>query len=133
MPPGPGDLRHDLPRRDGEERPTPRADHHTHHEGDRQRTTNPSRRSTSWPGDSSRRSVEEVRTTALAVFARGRELAHRAGLVLVDTKYEFGIDDEDRLTIIDEVHTPDSSASGARPRSTTGSRRVPSRRTSTRR
>lgn len=51
----------------------------------------------------------EVRTVALAVFERGRALAADAGLVLVDTKYEFGIDDDDRLTIIDEVHTPDSS------------------------
>jgi phosphoribosylaminoimidazole-succinocarboxamide synthase len=52
---------------------------------------------------------EEVRTTALAVFERGRALAATAGLVLVDTKYEFGLDDHDQLTIIDEVHTPDSS------------------------
>lgn len=52
---------------------------------------------------------EEVRTVALAVFARGQEIAASAGLVLVDTKYEFGLDDDDRLTIIDEVHTPDSS------------------------
>jgi phosphoribosylaminoimidazole-succinocarboxamide synthase len=52
---------------------------------------------------------DEVRTAALAIFDRGRELAAQAGLVLVDTKYEFGIDAEDRLTIIDEVHTPDSS------------------------
>jgi phosphoribosylaminoimidazole-succinocarboxamide synthase len=52
---------------------------------------------------------EEVRTTALAVFERGRTLAADVGLVLVDTKYEFGLDDHDQLTIIDEVHTPDSS------------------------
>lgn len=52
---------------------------------------------------------DEVREVALAVFDRGRDLAAAAGLVLVDTKYEFGIDDQDCLTIIDEVHTPDSS------------------------
>jgi phosphoribosylaminoimidazole-succinocarboxamide synthase len=52
---------------------------------------------------------DEVRTVALAVFERGRAVAADAGLVLVDTKYEFGVDDDDRLTIIDEVHTPDSS------------------------
>jgi len=52
---------------------------------------------------------EQVRTVALAVFDRGREVAAQAGLVLVDTKYEFGIDDSGVLTIIDEVHTPDSS------------------------
>jgi phosphoribosylaminoimidazole-succinocarboxamide synthase len=50
----------------------------------------------------------EVQTAALALFARGQELALRAGLILVDTKYEFGLIDE-RLTLIDEVHTPDSS------------------------
>jgi phosphoribosylaminoimidazole-succinocarboxamide synthase len=52
---------------------------------------------------------EEVRTVALAIFERGSEIADAAGLVLVDTKYEFGLDADDRLTIIDEVHTPDSS------------------------
>ncbi len=51
----------------------------------------------------------DVRTAALAVFERGREIAARRGLVLVDTKYEFGLDSDAGLTIIDEVHTPDSS------------------------
>ncbi len=50
----------------------------------------------------------EVREVALRLFARGQELAARGGLVLVDTKYEFGLI-EDRLVVIDEVHTPDSS------------------------
>ena len=52
---------------------------------------------------------EQVRTVALAVFERGRRVAADAGLVLVDTKYEFGLDADGVLTIIDEVHTPDSS------------------------
>ena len=52
---------------------------------------------------------DEVRSVALAVFERGQRAASEAGLVLVDTKYEFGIDLEGRVTIIDEVHTPDSS------------------------
>lgn len=52
---------------------------------------------------------DEVRTVALAVFERGRQIAAAAGLVLVDTKYEFGLDADGALTIIDEVHTPDSS------------------------
>lgn len=52
---------------------------------------------------------DEVRTFALEMFERGTTLAAAAGLVLVDTKYEFGLDDHDRLTVIDEVHTPDSS------------------------
>jgi len=50
-----------------------------------------------------------IRTAALAIFDRGREIAAERGLILVDTKYEFGIDSEGTLTIIDEVHTPDSS------------------------
>ena len=52
---------------------------------------------------------DEVRTVALALFERGRNIAAAAGLVLVDTKYEFGIAPGGRLTLIDEVHTPDSS------------------------
>jgi len=52
---------------------------------------------------------EEVRSVALAVFERGRQAAEQAGLALVDTKYEFGLDPDGRVVIIDEVHTPDSS------------------------
>ncbi len=51
---------------------------------------------------------EEVEAAALAIFARGQEIAHKAGLILVDTKYEFGLIDG-KLAIIDEIHTPDSS------------------------
>ncbi len=46
---------------------------------------------------------------ALAVFKRGQALAAQAGLILVDTKYEFGRAADGRLLLIDEVHTPDSS------------------------
>ena len=46
---------------------------------------------------------------SLALFARGREIAARNGLILVDTKYEFGVDGDGRITLADEVHTPDSS------------------------
>lgn len=52
---------------------------------------------------------EEVCDAAIRVFRRGQEIAQAAGLILVDTKYEFGLDDEGRVTLIDEVHTPDSS------------------------
>jgi phosphoribosylaminoimidazole-succinocarboxamide synthase len=52
---------------------------------------------------------ERVKETALALFARGQELAARNGLILVDTKYEFGVDANGALTLIDEIHTPDSS------------------------
>jgi len=50
----------------------------------------------------------EMQRVALALFARGTEICARGGLILVDTKYEFG-DDDGRLTLIDEIHTPDSS------------------------
>jgi phosphoribosylaminoimidazole-succinocarboxamide synthase len=50
-----------------------------------------------------------IKDTALKLFARGQEVAARRGLLLVDTKYEFGIDDAGALVLIDEIHTPDSS------------------------
>lgn len=52
---------------------------------------------------------DRVQRAALAVFARGQQLAAKAGLILADTKYEFGIGPDGRLLLIDEVHTPDSS------------------------
>ena len=51
---------------------------------------------------------EEIERTALALFRRGSEVAAANGLILVDTKYEFGLR-RGNLTLIDEVHTPDSS------------------------
>jgi len=44
-----------------------------------------------------------------ALFARGTELAAAQGLILVDTKYEFGKDASGQIVLIDEIHTPDSS------------------------
>jgi len=52
---------------------------------------------------------DEVQAAALAVFRCGQEVAHKAGLILVDTKYEFGRLADGRVVLIDEVHTPDSS------------------------
>ena len=52
---------------------------------------------------------EQVQSAALAIFKRGQQLAQTAGLVLVDTKYEFGIAPDGQVMLIDEVHTPDSS------------------------
>jgi len=53
---------------------------------------------------------DELSRLALAVFARGREIAAKNGLILVDTKYEFGIDPSNgKITLADEIHTPDSS------------------------
>jgi phosphoribosylaminoimidazole-succinocarboxamide synthase len=46
---------------------------------------------------------------ALELFAFGQKLAAERGLILVDTKYEFGVDDAGAIVLIDEVHTPDSS------------------------
>jgi phosphoribosylaminoimidazole-succinocarboxamide synthase len=43
------------------------------------------------------------------VFARGVERGRAAGLILADTKYEFGLSESGELLLIDEVHTPDSS------------------------
>lgn len=43
------------------------------------------------------------------LFARGTELAAKQGLLLVDTKYEFGKDANGNILLIDEIHTPDSS------------------------
>ncbi len=52
---------------------------------------------------------DQVQAAALAIFKRGQEVARKAGLILVDTKYEFGIASDGNVALIDEVHTPDSS------------------------
>ena len=53
--------------------------------------------------------LAEATDLALALFARGTAIAAERGLLLVDTKYEFGRAPDGRLLVIDEVHTPDSS------------------------
>ena len=53
--------------------------------------------------------LDQATEAALALFERGTELAADQGLILVDTKYEFGLAPDGRLLVIDEVHTPDSS------------------------
>ena len=52
---------------------------------------------------------EEIQKRAIALFKRGQELAAKQGLILVDTKYEFGTDKDGRIVLADEIHTPDSS------------------------
>lgn len=52
---------------------------------------------------------DNLQKIAFSLFARGTEIAARNGLILVDTKYEFGIDDKGEILLIDEIHTPDSS------------------------
>lgn len=51
---------------------------------------------------------EEIEKIALRLFERGSQLAEKRGLILVDTKYEFGLRDGE-VYLIDEIHTPDSS------------------------
>ena len=53
--------------------------------------------------------IAAVERTAIALYRRGAEIAEKRGLILVDTKYEFGTDDSGKLVLIDEIHTPDSS------------------------
>ncbi len=52
---------------------------------------------------------DELARLSLAIFARGRELAAKRGLILVDTKFEFGLDEKGQVCLADEILTPDSS------------------------
>ena len=52
---------------------------------------------------------DELARFSLELFARGRKIAAKNGLILVDTKYEFGTDEDGTIVLADEVHTPDSS------------------------
>jgi phosphoribosylaminoimidazole-succinocarboxamide synthase len=56
----------------------------------------------------SREDYEQMETYTRALFQRGTEMAAAQGLILVDTKYEFGKKD-DQILLMDEIHTPDSS------------------------
>ncbi len=60
-------------------------------------------------GFATKQQWEQIEDRALALFKKGQEIAARRGLILVDTKYEMGYDEQGTLTIADEVHTPDSS------------------------
>lgn len=51
----------------------------------------------------------QMKKAALKLFERGTKICNKAGIILVDTKYEFGLDEKGKLTLIDEIHTPDSS------------------------
>ncbi|MBC9175780.1 phosphoribosylaminoimidazolesuccinocarboxamide synthase [Pseudoroseomonas ludipueritiae] len=52
---------------------------------------------------------QQLSDYALALFARGQQMAAERGLILADTKYEFGLDPQGRIVLADEIHTPDSS------------------------
>jgi phosphoribosylaminoimidazole-succinocarboxamide synthase len=60
-------------------------------------------------GDVPKPIMDQLVEISLALFQRGVEQAARQGVILVDTKYEFGLDDQGRVTLMDEIHTPDSS------------------------
>jgi phosphoribosylaminoimidazole-succinocarboxamide synthase len=52
---------------------------------------------------------DKAHAIAQRLFAEGTHFAEKQGLILVDTKYEMGLDDQDEIIVIDEIHTPDSS------------------------
>ncbi|MBL4589981.1 MAG: phosphoribosylaminoimidazolesuccinocarboxamide synthase, partial [Alphaproteobacteria bacterium] len=52
---------------------------------------------------------EEAESMAMKMFAHGQKIADEKGLILVDTKYEMGLDNDGNVMVVDEVHTPDSS------------------------
>ncbi len=52
---------------------------------------------------------KQMKEVSLALFERGQKICDKAGIILVDTKYEFGLDEKGELVLIDEIHTPDSS------------------------
>ena len=51
----------------------------------------------------------QIEKAVLKLFERGTKIADKAGFILADTKYEFGLDKNGKLVLIDEIHTPDSS------------------------
>lgn len=57
----------------------------------------------------SREDYEQLEKYTYALFERGTQIAEKRGLILVDTKYEFGKNKEGKIMLIDEIHTPDSS------------------------
>lgn len=52
---------------------------------------------------------KEIERVSLSLFERFQKKSEEAGFLLVDTKYEFGLDENNKLTLIDEIHTPDSA------------------------
>ena len=52
---------------------------------------------------------KQMKKAALGLFDKGTKICAKAGIILVDTKYEFGLDEKGKLMLIDEIHTPDSS------------------------
>ena len=57
----------------------------------------------------SEKNWKQIEKIALKLFERGTKICEKAGFILADTKYEFGLDKSGKITLIDEIHTPDSS------------------------
>jgi len=53
--------------------------------------------------------AEKVRDLSLEIYAKAEKYARERGIIIADTKFEFGLDENDNLILIDEVLTPDSS------------------------
>jgi len=53
--------------------------------------------------------AEELRAKSLAIYKKAKELARKKGIIIADTKFEFGLDENNKLILIDEILTPDSS------------------------
>ena len=53
--------------------------------------------------------AEQIRETSLEIYTRAAEYALERGIIIADTKFEFGLDDNNNLVLIDEILTPDSS------------------------
>jgi len=53
--------------------------------------------------------ASKLRDISFRLFDRASELAAKKGFIFIDTKYEFGLDENDKIHLIDEANTPDSS------------------------
>ena len=60
-------------------------------------------------GTSAKVLLQQVTNCAVSLFERGQQISAKAGLLLMDTKYEFALDDQLKLMLVDEIHTPDAS------------------------
>ena len=57
-------------------------------------------------GDST---AEEIRNISMMIYRQARDFAKQRGIIIADTKFEFGLDKAGKLTLMDEILTPDSS------------------------
>ena len=53
--------------------------------------------------------AEEVKLKSISIYKKANDLARKKGIIIADTKFEFGLDENNRLLLIDEILTPDSS------------------------